>query len=87
MVALRILGLAWTTRKQIGNTGLGGCNRRTHEKNTASEFCLFSAALNRESYFFKNKFDNKIATDLSIKHIHFLETFFYLSSFLVLNSQ
>ena len=36
VTALRILvGLAWAVRRQIGNTVLGGCNRRPLEKFTA----------------------------------------------------
>ena len=52
------MGLARAIRRQIGNTGLGGFNSRPLEKNTAFMFCLFSAALNRESSFFRNKFDS-----------------------------
>ena len=64
MIALRILvGLARAARRQIGNTGLGGCNRRPLEKITAFKFCLFGAAPSRESAFFKNKIDYYIATD------------------------
>ena len=64
VITLRILvGPAWAVRMQIGNTGLGGCNRRPFEKITAFKFCLFGAASSKESYFFKNKFDYCIATD------------------------
>ena len=53
MVVLRILvGLARAVRRQIGNTGLGGCNIRPLEKSTAFKFCVVSAALNREHSFF-----------------------------------
>ena len=53
VTALRILvGLARAVRRQIGNTGLGGCNRRPLEKITAFKFCLFGAAPSRESSFF-----------------------------------
>ena len=53
MTALRILvGLARAVRRQIGKTGLGGCNRRPFEKITAFKFCLFGAAPSRESSFF-----------------------------------
>ena len=45
MIALKILvGLARAVRRQIGNTGLGGCNRRPLEKSTDFKFCLFGAA-------------------------------------------
>ena len=64
VIAPRILvGLARAVRRQIGNTGLGGRNRRPHEKITALKFCLFGAAPSRESSCFKNKFDYCIATD------------------------
>ena len=64
VIALRILvGLARAIRRQRGNTGLGGCNRRSLEKITAFTFCLFGAAPSRESSFFRNKFDYYIATD------------------------
>ena len=64
VIALRILvGLARAIRRQIGNTGLGGCNRHPVEKITAFKFCLFGAATNMESSFFRNKFDCHIATD------------------------
>ena len=64
MIALRILvGLAWAIRRQIGNTGLGGCNRRALEKITAFKFCMFGAAPNRESSFFRSKFDFYILTN------------------------
>ena len=54
--ALRVLvGLAQAIRRQIGNTELGGCNSRQFEKNTAFKFCLFSAALNSRSSFFRNQ--------------------------------
>ena len=44
VIALRILvGLARAIRRQIGNTGLGGFNRRPLEKITVFNFCLFSA--------------------------------------------
>ena len=61
---MRILvGLARAVQRQIGNTGLGGCNRRPLEKITAFKFCLFGAAVSRENSFFGNKFDYCIATD------------------------
>ena len=64
VIALRILvGLARAVRRQIGNTGIGGCNRRPLEKITAFKFCLFGAAPSRDSSFFRNKFDYCIATD------------------------
>ena len=54
--ALRILvGLARAIRRQIGNTGLGGCNRRPFEKNTDFKFCLFGAAPDKEGSFLRNK--------------------------------
>ena len=63
VIALRILvGLARAIRKQIRSTGLGGCKRRPLEKITAFKFCLFGAAPNKESFFFRNKFDYCIAT-------------------------
>ena len=64
VIALRILvGRARAVRRQIGNTGLGRCNRRPLEKITALKFRPFGAAPSRESSFFKNKFDYCIATD------------------------
>ena len=64
VITLRILvGLARAIRRQIGITGLGGCNRRPLEKITAFKFCLFSAAPYRENSFFRKKFDYYIATD------------------------
>ena len=64
MIALRILvDLARAIRRQISNTGLGGCNRRPLEKITAFKFCLFGAAPNTESSFFNNRFEYPIATD------------------------
>ena len=64
VIALRILvGLARAIRRQIGNTGLGGCNRGPLENITAFEICLFGAARSNESSFFRNKFDYYIATD------------------------
>ena len=84
-IALRILvGLAREIRRQIGNTGLGGCNRRPLEEITAFKFCLFGAAPNRESSFFRNKFDYHFATDQSTKHICFslkIFLFFFLFGF------
>ena len=38
-----VVGLARTIRRQIGNKGLGGCNRRPLEKTTAVKSCLFGA--------------------------------------------
>ena len=72
MTALRILvGLdPKAIRRQIVNTGLGGFNRCLLEKITAFKFCLLSSALNRESSFFRNKFDYCIEAE-STKHIHF----------------
>ena len=56
VTALRILvGLARAVRRQIGNTVLGGCNRRPLEKLLPSKFCLFGAAPSRESFFFKQQ--------------------------------
>ena len=79
MIALRVfVGLARAIRRQIGNTGLGGCNRRPHEKITAFNFCLFGAAPNRESSFFRDKFDYYIATDYSTKYIQFSLKIFLL---------
>ena len=53
VTALRILvGLARAVRRQIGNTRLGGCNRRPLEKIIAFKFCLFGAAPSRESSFY-----------------------------------
>ena len=66
-----LVGLARAIRRQIGNTGLDGCNIRILEEITAFKFCLFGAAPNEESSFFRNKFDYHIATDLSTKHIRF----------------
>ena len=44
IIALRILvGLARGNRRQIGNTGIGWCNRRPLEKITPFKFGLFSA--------------------------------------------
>ena len=64
VIALRIfVGLARATRRQIGNTGLGGCNRRPLEKITAFKFGLFGAAPSRESSFFRSMFDYYIAID------------------------
>ena len=58
VVGLRILvGLDRAIRRQIGNTGLGGCTRRPLENITTFKFCLFSAALNRGNSAFRNKFD------------------------------
>ena len=72
VIALTILvGLAGVIRRRIVNTGLGGCNRRPLEKITALKFCLFGAAPNRESSFFRIKFDYCIATNESTKHIRF----------------
>ena len=75
MIALRILvGLARVVRRQIGNTGVVGCNRLPLEKITAFKFCLFGAAPSRESSFFRNKFDYFIATELKYKaHTFFIE--------------
>ena len=83
VIALRILvSLARAIRRQIGNTGLGGCNRRPLEKRTAFKFCLLGAAPNKESSFYRNKFDYYIATDLSTKHIPFaLKIFLFLFNF------
>ena len=54
VVALRVLaGLLRAIRRQICNTDLSGYNIRPVGKNTAFKFCLFSATLNRESYFFR----------------------------------
>ena len=86
VTALRILvGLAQAVRRQIGNTGLGGCNRRPLEKITAFKFCLFGAALSRESSFFIYKFDYCTATNKSTKHIRFFYRNILILLFLVLN--
>ena len=70
VIALRILvGLARAIRRQIGNTGLGGCKRHPLENKIAFKFCLFRAALIRESSFLRNKFNIQM-------HIHFFENFF-----------
>ena len=54
VTALRILvGLARAVQRQIGNTVLGGCNRRPLEKITALKFCQFGAAPSRERFVFK----------------------------------
>ena len=83
VIAVRILvGLARTVRIQIGNTGLGWCDRRPLEKITAFKFCLFGAAPSKESTFFRNKFDYYIATDYSTKHTLILFLFLFI---LVLN--
>ena len=85
VIGLRILvGLARAIRRQIGNTGLGGCNRRPLEIITAFKFCLFGAAPNREISFFKKKFDYHIATDENTKHIRFslkIISFFFIFGF------
>ena len=64
VIALRILvGLARAVRRQIGNTGHGGCNRRPLEKITAYKLCLFGATPSRDSSLFRNKLDYCNATD------------------------
>ena len=61
VIALRILvDRARAIRRQIRNTGLGGCNRRPLEKITAFKFCQFDAGPNGESSFFRDKFDSRI---------------------------
>ena len=86
MIALRIsVGLARAIRRQIGNTGLGGCNRRPLEEITAFKFCLFGAAPNRESSFIRNKFDYHVATNESTKQIRFslkIFLFFFIFGFI-----
>ena len=75
--ALRILvGLARAIRRQIGKAGLGECNYRLLEKNTAFMFCLFSAALNRESSIFRNN----LTIELRLTKIQ--NTYIFLKIFL-----
>ena len=73
VAALRVLvGLVRAVRRQIGNTVLGGCNRRPLEKITAFKFCLFGAAPSKESSFFiKTSSTNVLRPTKSTIHIRF----------------
>ena len=83
MTAPRILvGLARAVRRQIGNTGLGGCNRRPLEKKTAFKFCLFGAAPSRESSFFIKQARLLYCDQLKVQH-----TYFFHRNILIFNPE
>ena len=72
MIALGILvGIARAIRTQIGNTGLGGCNRRPLEKITAFKFFLFGAAPSREALSLKINSTIVLRQTKSTNHIGF----------------
>ena len=68
--------------RQIGNTVLGGCNRRPLEKITAFKICLFGAAPSRESSFFiKTSSTTVLRPTKSTIHILFSENYSYFVIF------
>ena len=72
VIALRILvGLARAVRRQIGNTGLGGCNRCPLEKITAFKFCLFGAAQAGKVLSLETSSTIVLRPTKSTKHISF----------------
>ena len=77
VTALRILaGLARVVRRQIGNTVLGGCNRRPLEKITAFKFCLFGAAPSRESSLFIKQVRLLYCDQLKLQYTYVFHTYF-----------
>ena len=88
MTALRILvGLARAVRRQIRNTGLGGCNRRPLEKITAFKFCLFGAAPSREGFFFIKQIRLLYCDQLKVQYTYVFDRDILILSYLVLNQQ
>ena len=76
------MGLARAIRRQKSNTDLGGCNSSSLEKNIAFDFCLISAALNREKSFSRNC-DRPVAINIHVLNKNFF--FSFLSSITTLN--
>ena len=88
MTALKILvGLARAVRRQIGNTGVGGCNRRPLEKITAFKFCLFVAAPSRESFFFIKQVRLLYCDHLKVQYTYVFHRDILILSYLVLNQE
>ena len=88
MTALRILvGLVRAGRRQIGNTVLGGCNRRPLEKITAFKFCLFGAAPSRESPFFIKQVRLLYCDRLKVQYTYVVHKNNLILLYLVLNQQ
>ena len=88
MTALRVLvGLARAVRRQIGNTGHGGCNRRPLEKITALKFCLFGAASSRESSFLIKQVRLLYCDRLKVQYTYVFHRDIRIVLYLVLNQQ
>ena len=82
-----LVDLARAVRRQIGNTVLGGCNRRSLEKNTAFKFCLFGAAPSSESSFFIKQVRLLYRDRLKVQYTYFFHKIILILLYLVLNQQ
>ena len=72
VTALRILvGLARAVRRQIGNTELGGCNRRPLEKITAFKVLSDRCSTEQGKFFLKTGSTIVLRPTKSTRHMRF----------------